>query len=276
VRYTTHGQALKAGEEKLWQQTEPLRIGGHQSREICIVSSAPPTEMWLQPYLALNRSDLQLALPKVDTKASVDAEPFLGARPSNWLPEQTSDIVIDDLDPGFSVQTEARMDGRVGGLAGLGGLKVDLDQGLPAFAAMFGPPQVWSRAEEFNGFGKYRRTHAIIASGDGNQRITFAAELPAPGSWRLAYYVSKKPTSRAAPGLAKVLNTMGKYNLTLSSGDGEEQQIEFDGAAAEDGWNDLGEFQLPAGETRLEVTNASSGRVVIADAIRWRRVSQGS
>ncbi len=69
---------------------------------------------------------------------------------------------------------------------------------------------------------------------------------------------------------------MGKYNLTLSSGDGEEQQIEFDGAAAEDGWNDLGEFQLPAGETRLEVTNASSGRVVIADAIRWRRVSQGS
>jgi ABC-type transport system involved in multi-copper enzyme maturation permease subunit len=277
VRYTTQGgKALEAGEEKLWQETEPLRIGGHQSREICILSSAPPTEMWLQPYLSLNRSDLQLALPKVDTKASVDAEPFLGARPSNWLPEQTSDIVIDDLDPGFSVQTESRMDGRIGGLAGLGGLKVDLDQGLPAFAAMFGPPQVWSRAEEFNSFGKYRHTHAIIAGGDGNQRSTFTAVLPDSGRWRLAYYVSKKPTSRAAPGLAKVLNTMGKYNLTLKSGNGEDQLIEFDGAAAEDGWNDLGEFRLPSGETRLEVTNETSGQVVVADAIRWRWVSQSS
>ena len=32
----------------------------------------------------------------------------------------------------------------------------------------------------------------------------------------------------------------------------------------------IADFQLPAGETRIEVTNNSSGIVVIADAIRWR------
>lgn len=277
LRYTTTSfKALKAGQERLWQQTEPIRISGRQSLEVGIVSSAPPVEMWLQPYLALNRSDVQLALPKVDTKARGKAEAFLGARPSHWLPEQTSDIVIDDLDAGFSVQTEARMDGRLGGVARLQGIQVDLDQGLPAFHSMFGPPGVWSRAEEFNSWGKYRHTHAIIASGDGNQRTTFSADLPQSGSWRLAYYVSKKPTTNAVPGLAKILNTMGKYSLTLISGDGEKQIVEFDGAAAEDGWNDLGEFQLPAGETRLQVTNASSGKVVVADAIRWRSVAKGS
>lgn len=278
LRYTTTSyKALKAGQERLWQQTEPLRISGRQSLEVGIISSEPPVEMWLQPYLALNRSDVQLALPKVDARARGNAAPFLGSRPSNWLPQQTADIVIDDLDSGFSVQTDRPMDGRIGGMQGrLQGMQVDLDQGLPAFHSMFGPPEVWSRAEEFNSWGKYRHTHAIIASGDGNQRTTFSADLPQSGSWRLAYYVSKKPTSNAVPGFAKILNTMGKYNLTLISGDGEKRSIEFDGAAAEDGWNDLGEFQLPAGETLLQVSNASSGKVVVADAIRWHSVSHGS
>ncbi|MCZ6640759.1 MAG: hypothetical protein O7F71_04240, partial [Gammaproteobacteria bacterium] len=57
--------------------------------------------------------------------------------------------------------------------------------------------------------------------------------------------------------------------MTLVS-DGERIPIEFDGAKASFGWNELGDFQLPAGETRLEVANVTSGSVVIADAIRWR------
>ena len=46
--------------------------------------------------------------------------------------------------------------------------------------------------------------------------------------------------------------------------------MEFDGAASEFGWNNLGEFDLPAGEVRLEVGNTTTGRLVLADAIRWR------
>ena len=48
--------------------------------------------------------------------------------------------------------------------------------------------------------------------------------------------------------------------------------VEFDAAVAEAGWNKLGEFDLPGGQTRLVVTNRTSGVVVVADAIRWRRL----
>ena len=57
--------------------------------------------------------------------------------------------------------------------------------------------------------------------------------------------------------------------------DGEERSLEFDGAAAETGWNTLGEFHLSEGEARLEVSDQTSGRLVIADAVRWQLVSEG-
>ena len=65
----------------------------------------------------------------------------------------------------------------------------------------------------------------------------------------------------------------GTYDLTLIAG-GEERPLKLDGAAAARGWNELGEFSLPGGEVRIEVSDQTSGRLVIADAIRWRLVGE--
>ena len=46
--------------------------------------------------------------------------------------------------------------------------------------------------------------------------------------------------------------------------------MEFDASAASIGWNDLGEFSLPAGEVSLVVSDRTSGSLVVADAVRWR------
>ena len=43
----------------------------------------------------------------------------------------------------------------------------------------------------------------------------------------------------------------------------------FDANAADSGWNTLGTFDIEAGEVRLEVSNETDGRYVLADAIRW-------
>lgn len=52
----------------------------------------------------------------------------------------------------------------------------------------------------------------------------------------------------------------------------KEWTLDFDAALGETGWNKLGEFDLPGGEVRLEVSNRTNGHGVVADAIRWRRV----
>jgi hypothetical protein len=108
------------------------------------------------------------------------------------------------------------------------------------------------------GWGKYRRTVAGVGSGSGASRAVFTARLPRAGRWRLAYHVP--------PG---VLPVLGRYDVTLRAG-GDERSIEFDGAAAESGWNALGEFDLAAGEVQVEVSDQSSGQLVVADAIRWQ------
>ena len=52
--------------------------------------------------------------------------------------------------------------------------------------------------------------------------------------------------------------------------DGNKQKIEFDGTFATPGWNDLGDFDLPAGKVSLRISDDNSGSLVVADAIRWR------
>ena len=280
MRYAT------AGEDgaDVWQETEPVRVAGHETVEIGMLSAAPPVELWLQPYLSLNRQDVQLTLPRVDEEAQVRAEPFLGSRPGAWRPAASTDIVVDDLDPGFSVESDEEQDGvrLAGGLSSFFLPPVDMDQGLPEANEMAGTPTEWSRREASASWGKYRHTMAVVRSGAGDRRAVFAAELPQAGRWRLALHLPE-PTTRqgsASPGpgfqisVSTGLGRPGTYDLTLIAG-GEDRALEFDAAAAETGWNTLGDFDLSKGAARVVVSNRSSGRTVIADAVRWQPVRQG-
>ncbi|MCZ6643083.1 MAG: hypothetical protein O7F71_16015 [Gammaproteobacteria bacterium] len=289
LRYATIARSdLKSANDLRWETTEPHRIGGYQSIEIGILSSAPPTELWLQPYLALNRQDVRLTLPRIDEQAKVKDEALIGARPSLWGPNTSrfqADIVIDDLDEGFSVAYD---DPRADAPAGESSFflpQLDLDQGLPEFQGFLGPPSVWSRSSDSpTSWGKYRRTVTLVKSGTGDGRAVFTADLPHPGRWQLAYHIpeatgetkltvasgssSQQGGVRVTVGSPIGMN-LGVYNLTLLAG-GETYTLEFDGSVAEPGWNDLGQFELDEGETQVVVTDKTSGTVVIADAIRWR------
>ncbi len=281
LRYAT------AGEDgaNVWQETEPVRVPGHETVEIGMPSSTPPVELWLQPYLSLNRQDVQLTLPRVDEETQVRAEPFLGSRSSAWRPAVSDDIVVDDLDPGFTVESDVAQTGMrlAGGLSSFFVPPVDLDQGLPEVNQAFGLPATeWSRQEVPSSWGTYRHTIAMIRRGSGTRRGVFTADLPHAGRWRLELHLPALTTQRnsaaPAPGFQISVATglggsVGTYALTLIAG-GDERSLEFDGGAAEVGWNTLGEFDLPGGAARVVVSDESSGRIVIADAVRWQPVRE--
>ena len=60
----------------------------------------------------------------------------------------------------------------------------------------------------------------------------------------------------------------GKLHFLIYHDDGVEE-TELDLNAADDGWNYLGSYYISRGEAKLEETNRSEGRVVIADAVKW-------
>ena len=263
--------------------SEPIRVDGHTSVEVGLVIDEPPARVWIAPYLSLNRQDILLELPDYDTTDAVDAEPFNGDRPSDWLPPPEPGIVVDDLDEGFSVVYATPEDEERYGVRAtpwwMG--TQDIDQGLPVFNMFTPPSQGWMRMEVAGTWGRYRHAAAVVYPGNGGASARFAAELPRAGRWRLDYHLPDVESGQRGPvvglNIRVQANILGRekrdFEITIVA-DGVETPVEFDAADASAGWNDLGEFTLPAGEVALLVSNRTSGGLVVADAVRWRPVEE--
>ena len=257
----------------------PVRVGAHASVELGLVVDGPPREVWISPYLSLNRGDIRLDVPEFDVTASVVAEPLNGGRESTWTPKPEPGIVVDDLDPGFSVvyatpEDEARYGPEATWLTG----ELDIDEGLPVFNPFAVATGGWMRIEQPGTWGRYRHTVASTTSGGGGVSARFAAQLPHAGRWRVGYHVAEIESPRDRPFMETVrtsilLGARGTYQMKIVTAD-NDLPVEFDADAARTGWNDLGEYSLPAGEVGLEVSNKTTGTVVIADAVRWRPVEE--
>lgn len=261
--------------------SEPVRVPGRSSTEISLVTASPVIQMWMAPYLSLNRGDVRLAVETADGPGS---EGFTGARPSDWEPPTLPGIVVDDLDAGFVVERGTRRSGfRMGNMAREPRrLTGEMDHGIPSYLLWVGVGKIdgeWRRQDVPSSWGKYRHTVARASAADGHSRAVFSTDLPGAGEWRLDYHMpvvqqfSKGIRFRGQP--QGLLAALGDYDMVLQFGDGEEYAVAFDASGAENGWNDLGRFDLPRGPVRLVVSNRSSGDLVLADAVRWRPVAGG-
>jgi hypothetical protein len=259
LRYTVDRQNGVGGgnsNRRNWQESDPVRVGAGEAVEVGMVLAKPPTELRVDPYLALNRGDFTVALPRLEEEKIVDAEPFVGVRESDWSGTDDAAIVVDDLDPGFAIEhDEARRGLRLGARE----KEQVLDQGLPV-AAPFQVPSDWSRRVMTDAWGKYRHTLAVVRKGKGQSRAVFTAEIPRSGPWHLDLHMVPASASRGK---------QGTYHLTVEDASGSHE-LAFDAAAAEEGWNVLGELELAAGEVRVALSDETDGRLVAADAIRWR------
>ena len=256
-------------------ESDPVRVPGRLAMEIGLVTRAPLRELWVAPYLSLNRQEFPLRVPEPDAVDAADAAPLVGARPSEWRPVVGPGIVVDDLDPGFSVPTPEDSSATVG--------NYDIDEGLPVYQRL--DPVLeshWSRQELPTSWGRYRHTVVRVTGGDGHRAATFSAILPEAGRWRLDYHLpdlAARYSARTRSPFQLTANVefgegvnrgtqLGNYDMNLVSGD-TRQAVEFDASAAEPGWATLGRFDLDAGEVNLVVTNRTDGRTVVADAVRW-------
>ena len=241
----------------------PIRIAADTSVEVGMTSSSPPSKLELHPYLSLNRVPVTLSLPKIDAEDALDAESFNGTRPSDWRPTTSAGVIVDDLDPGFTVESDTE-DDDASFLASIAGIDVEMDQGMPQFNPPFHMGGTnWMRQVIVTGWGKYRHT-AARATGAGSASAIFAATLPFTGQWRLDYHLPLDPNKKGV-----FMGRQGPYDTTLFIGE-HQQPVEFDASIAEQGWNHLGDYQVDSPDVRVEVSNlASPGFVIYADAIRW-------
>lgn len=272
---------------------DPIFLHGHQSVEVAIQTNEPLREILIESRFAQNRERFPIRLPEYDGESVSDNPTKPLVSEVEWLPQVSTAIVVDDLDPGFSIvgQQQKRKEGfKFPGIEIGPNSEEALDQGLPVRAtSVVGN---WERkSDPFSySFGRYRRTLALIARGNQNTYAKFAAELPRSGTWQLEYFVPGRVTHvqpyefvrnsrslsfgsvldrpRASPN-----NPDEHYVLQVTDGETTWDE-QFDIANATYGWNTVNTFELSS-ETVEVLVSDFAGRadvIVYADAIRWTPV----
>ncbi len=275
--------AVRLGYNEYDAAMDPIWVRGGSTIEIGIVASERPNQLWLLPYLSLNRQALRLTLPQeAELRSAPSNSRFVGARPSSWRMPVSDDIVVDDLSAGFSTRSDRRHRWVREIAAVWEGPPADFEEGVPDVEREKGE---WVRRNVPGSWGRYRHTVAQARSGNGEHRAVFEAN-PAEGRWRLDYHLPPRwipPSSGRRSGRA-TYPTLGSteidivpvYPMTFPSEHPQppvqKRHVKFDGASARSGWNTLGEFDLRSGGVRVEISNLTDGQAVIADAIRWRRL----
>ena len=265
------GLSFRSSDYNALERGDVSHVPGNTSLEMCVVTPSPPSEVRLETYLSENRRIMRLALPEIDSAIMAPGEPFQGARPSDWVPPDLG-IVVDDLDPGFSVVHPPRK-----------GLRLDfggVEEDRVRVAEYDGDARErrWRRQEHADtpSWGKYRRTLTRIRAGSGEGRASFRTGLPTAGTWRLSYHLpgssASKRTRSEMSRFWRAADRLGTIDLEIVAAE-RRTPVNFDASIAVPGWNDVGTFELPAGPVTVVASDATTGDIVVADAVRWERVS---
>jgi hypothetical protein len=244
-------------------RSEPIRIPGNSAVDFGVVLTEPPTVAYIEPYLSLNRVTFLAGLLDLAPIRTREAEAFVGVRPSQEGNVLDDRIVVDDLDAGFALVAD-EAGGEALRLSGRGLVAADtLDAGLPVSTS--NRPRQWSRRSIENSWGHYRHTVAYVGAGNGTKRAVLTTTLPSAGVWELELhfpYLGFMP-----PG------SPGVWTLEIVSDNGRET-VSYDSSVGVVGWNLVGEYRLPAGEVRVELSDLTDGPAVVADAIAWSPVGR--
>lgn len=269
----------------------PILVEANQTLQVVIESLNPVQQIWVEPYLSLNRMNLRVDLPSSEELQALEFVrgelPFVKSiEEREALAIDRSSITIDDLDPGFSVvdnrRTSTLNNAFIQSIQRIFDLQeLQMDQGLPVYDWQnreFVRDGVWLRTTDPTAYGKYRRTFAMANRGDGLAFVQFSAELPKLGEWRLEYYrpegfFNERVSFRGSSSQTSTGIHTGTAYLEVRNGSMESSHS-IDIPNLTPGWHEIGSFDTTEAVVDVLVSNKTDSNwvYVIADAIRWTPV----
>ena len=192
-----------SGEDSTMHSLPPFLIEPKSSYQLAIKSTLKPTSVTIDAPMSLNRVPIELKVPSIDDESISTSNPLPDITPVDWNPIRSDQVIVDDLDPGFSVSGEPKelqipqffMFFVEAGLAA-SGFNQSMDHGLPVIP-WGGNTRQWTRVQG-SGFGRYRNTFAqvpripMVVSVEEMFAAEFAADLLNTGLWALEYSVPSR------------------------------------------------------------------------------------
>jgi hypothetical protein len=263
-------------------------LGPREAKKVGIVLDAQPRAMMLNTLYSKNiPGDITMPVNEI-IKTKGNSKEFTGEEILATMPlfTEPSEIIVDNEDPGFSSSRQ----NTVSPLKKLLGIK-NKDGNTYMQVSVWNVPEYWQRVVQSTYYGKYVRSAVYTRAGTGDKTVTWSAVIKEPDYYDVYCYVGKATGRTMRPGRAggpggpgggpggqggqggqsvelQADNPYKEMHYKVFHDEGVED-LTLDYENAEGGWNLLGRYYLSPDTAKVVLTNQSTGRNVIGDAIKW-------
>ncbi|MGE5406956.1 MAG: hypothetical protein ACM3NR_04510, partial [Methanosarcina sp.] len=262
-----------------------VTLNAGEAKKIGIVLDYTPRTMMINTLISRNNPG-QITLPideVIRLKGSI--KPFEGEELVP-LPDyrEKAEMIVDNEDPGFSSGLKATPP-PLRRILGRGTNNKESYQNIN----MWWAPEYWQPVIASTYYGKYILSSVYTRSGKGERSVTWKTPVKAPGYYDVYCYIGKAVNRMTLKGQG---NGRGQSGGGMQGGPAADQggrrpeilykdmhykvyhdegieEVTIDYTTADGGWNNLGRFYFSKDSAKVELTNESSGKVVIGDAVRW-------
>ncbi len=243
-----------------------ISLAAGQTKEIGIVLDDQPRMMMVNTLISKN-------LPAVidsrfdELELNEKATPFEGERVLDEPIKLAApgESVVDNEDPGFEILYQPT----TSFLKKLLQAKKQKEEkyiGLNYWHA----PNRWRATTSDDFYGEYIHSAYYIKSGDGDKRVAWNTEIKEKGNYDIYYHSTnvRAPWFHGRGRDRRRDQFVEQFHFFIHHDDGVAEEI-LDVSKSEGGWNFLGTYYITAGPAKVELTDASKGRIVFADAVKW-------
>lgn len=254
-------------------------LGPGETKKINIILDTEPRAMIINTLFAKNiPGEINLTINEIKKSKTkiveTDGEEVLESAPKLLLPGET---VIDNEDPGFSTG----ITGTVSPLKKILGIQNNRGEVYQQIR-QWDRPGYWQPVVNSYYHGRYTLSSVYTSGSTGDLSVTWTTAIDEPGYYDIYCYIGKAsnraisvrtgsgappppPQNRRRQDLYKDIHYKIYHNEGI-----EEVTVDFENAEA--GWNNMGRYYLSSDSAKVELTNQSTGRLVIGDAIKWVQV----
>ncbi len=238
--------------------TKLIHLEGKQSKEVSFLLNESPRGFSINT-LASKNIPSEIRMPLENIEEDKKAVPYEGEQVVD-IPvriAEDNELILDNEDPGFEVRGEAET-------SLLRELLIKENPNPEKYAGFtsWRAPRTWTLTTNSEFYGAYIRSAYYLRSGVGDKVATWNVPVSEAGFYDVYAYVYKEDRRGRWGG-----NKNGEYHFIVHHDDGEEDAL-VDLKSAEDGWNHLGAYYFSSDTARIELTNESEARLVVADAVK--------
>jgi len=264
-------------------------MGPGEARKIGIVLDAQPRAMLINTLFANNiPGEINMPVNEI-IKSKSNTKEFTGEEILPKIPDFTdpSEIIVDNEDSSFISSRQ----NTVSPLKKL--FKIENRQGKTyQEISMWNIPEYWQPVVLNTYYGKYILSSVYTRAGTGDKSVSWTTIIKEPGYYDIYCYIGKTVTNMmvrggragTGPGGQAGQGAPGPPGVPPGGQQGESpykdmhykiyhdegvEEITLDYENADGGWNNLGRYYLSPDTAKVILTNQSSGRIVIGDAVKW-------